>query len=626
MGNGAPNIFDQVHAEAQQQNPPPAANVFDQIHAESQASKQDQPGLLTRAWHWATATPILDNVLPKDISTKDIVRAAAFEKLTGKTYIPGIQDFDTVTQEHFGETPTKDAIKTFIAGSAKDTADLGTSMTTPVGIATSALGPASKLPGAAGTAAKALLAGSSALFAGKGVSDIAEAGLENTPEAWQQRLTGGAELVGGAAGVGAAVPDRFFSPLGKTVATPRGSIPAESFTPAQVKAYADTNGIDINAAQATNHSLPRGLQATGERSIAAGTEVKQQIAKAQAQVADHAESLADAFSPNTPDLATAGDAIKKSVQDALDNAQSSSKRAYQAIDQNANGVTVDMRPLKDTAARILGDSEFIRQAGLDPKSATRILNGILDVPDSASFSQAQQLRSALLDASRTPDVAISTQAQAWLKQAIGATDGQMMTAAKSVPGLERDFRTANNDWTQLHEDFNNPRSPLAQILQEPDPSKVPQKLTQKGQIGGSPYNAQILDRYGIDKGPVKWAIMDDLMNKNFGLRGPHLGGYSDDFLRSVFTPAELDQVYKTGAIARSVGLNANPSGTAAVTSAIEQTMNPLKAGAQAFAAKLTNSGHFNDWMMRTGASKGTTVPLAALLGATAGTSTRDNER
>jgi hypothetical protein len=69
----------------------------------------------------------------------------------------------------------------------------------------------------------------------------------------------------------------------------------------------------------------------------------------------------------------------------------------------------------------------------------------------------------------------------------------------------------------------------------------------------------------------------------------------------------------------------NPSGTAAVSSAIEQTMNPLKAGAQAFAAKLTNSGHFNNWMMRTGASKGTTVPLSSLFGAAAAASIRDNE-
>lgn len=253
------------------------------------------------------------------------------------------------------------------------------------------------------------------------------------------------------------------------------------------------------------------------------------------------------------------------------------------------------------------------------------MNGITDVPDDASFAQAQQLRSSLLDAARSPELAISNNAQAWLKQIIGATDTEMMTAAKSVPGLETDFRAANAEWTQLHEDFNNPRSPLAQILNEPDPSKVPQKLTQKGQIGGSPYNAQILDRYGIDKGPVKWAILNDLADKNFGLRGPHLGGYSDEFLRSLFTPTELDQVYKTGAIARSVGLNANPSGTAAVTSTIEQTGNPVKIAKQAAAAYLTKSGTFNNWMMRTGAGQGTTVPLAAALGLTGGAGSRDQE-
>jgi hypothetical protein len=126
---------------------------------------------------------------------------------------------------------------------------------------------------------------------------------------------------------------------------------------------------------------------------------------------------------------------------------------------------------------------------------------------------------------------------------------------------------------------------------------------------------------------VKWAIMDDLMNKNFGLRGPHLAGYSDDFLKSVFTPTELDQVYKTGAIARSVNLNTNPSGTAAVSGAMADVQKPLTSLVpKAFAAKLTNSGTFNNRLMRTGAGAGTTVPLSSLLGATAGASTRDEDQ
>src|SRR5207245_7018690 len=136
------------------------------------------------------------------------------------------------------------------------------------------------------------------------------------------------------------------------------------------------------------------------------------------------------------------------------------------------------------------------------------------------------------DASRSPELAISNTAQGWLKQAIGATDTAMMDAAKSVPGLEQSFRAANNHWTQLQEDFNNPRSPLSQILAEPDPSKVPQKLTQRGQTSGSPYNAELLDRYGIDKTPIKRAIVQDMLSKDFRPWHKSLGGYSDEFLRS----------------------------------------------------------------------------------------------
>jgi hypothetical protein len=82
--------------------------------------------------------------------------------------------------------------------------------------------------------------------------------------------------------------------------------------------------------------------------------------------------------------------------------------------------------------------------------------------------------------------------------------------------------------------------------------------------------------------------------------GKNLGGYSDNFLKSIFTPEELEHVYKTGALARSAGLNTNPSGTATVSSAIEQTMHPGKLATQTGAAKLTTSPSFNARMMKSG--------------------------
>ncbi len=434
-----------------------------------------------------------------------------------------------------------------------------------------------------------------------------------------------AALVGDIAGLGAAyagakVPgmvSRISSPLGDVVAKPRGSIPPEQFSPTELKSYADQNGIPLNAAQATGHNLPRNLQSAGERATVGGTAVRKQTMAGQAAVIDHAEKLASSFSPNTPDLPSAGSAIRASVDQALAREQMASRQMYAAIDQKAGGVSVDLRPLKQTAQKILADSDFVRKVGaLDPKKATAILQDMANLPNQGSFSDAQQLRSALLDASRTPELAISNQAQAWVKQLTGTVDGEMMKAATSKPGLEQAFRTANSHWEQLQDDFNNPRSPLAQILREPDPSKVPQKLTQRGQIGGSPYNVQLLDKYGINKGPVKWTILNDLMDKDFRLWNKTLGGYSQDFLGSLFAPNELQAVYKTGAIARSLGLNTNPSGTAAVSGAMEDVKHPIiTAGPKAAAAKLTQSPAFNAWLLRPGRGSGGRVPLSVLLNA-----------
>ena len=181
-------------------------------------------GLLHRAWDWIN-TPVFDDILPKDIKTSDIIRAAAFEKMYGEAMIPGINDFDTKAQLHFGESPSKSAIRAFINGAAKDTATMASSFTSPAGLALTLSGVPELEEG--GVAAKALsvarpLAGSA--FGLQGAHDIYQAGTENTPEAWQQRFQGGAMVAGGAASLGevrTAVADtlaRRVTPVTKNVA------------------------------------------------------------------------------------------------------------------------------------------------------------------------------------------------------------------------------------------------------------------------------------------------------------------------------------------------------------------------------------------------------------------------
>jgi hypothetical protein len=100
---------------------------------------------------------------------------------------------------------------------------------------------------------------------------------------------------------------------------------------------------------------------------------------------------------------------------------------------------------------------------------------------------------------------------------------------------------------------------------------------------------------------LKYALMGDMITKDFGLYhgGKTLAGYSDPFLKSMFTPGELENVYKTGAIARSLRANTNPSGTAVVEGAMADVQHPVRSLIpKALAAKATNSPAFNEWLMK----------------------------
>jgi hypothetical protein len=167
------------------------------------AEQPEEKGLISRAWDWINK-PTADNFLPKDLKTSDILRGVAFQKMFGEPYLPGTNDFDTKADLHLGDSPTKAAVKTFLSGSARDTADTAAGFTSPLGIGLAATGALGKAGGAVGTIARTVQGVSGAGFATKGLFDIGSAGTENTPEAWKQRLTGGAELAGGAAALGSA--------------------------------------------------------------------------------------------------------------------------------------------------------------------------------------------------------------------------------------------------------------------------------------------------------------------------------------------------------------------------------------------------------------------------------------
>jgi hypothetical protein len=286
-----PSLLDQVATESQPRpQQPTAADIQaqkDQAATDKRAADAKH-GLLHRAWDWVNS-PIGDNVLPDGMKTSDIIRAAAFEKMYGQAYIPGINDFDTKAEEHFtpekakmgkkteanGQThpfvasPETNAIrnglKTFIAGTAKDTSDMAASFTSPLALGTLSLGELGKVPGAVGKIARTVSPLVGTAFGLQGAGQAAIGGYHMategaTPENVQETLGGAGQAVLGATAPLHTATDLYRSaesrvrPVTKTIAgqdvpvRPTGALPeavAKSVSPDVIKAAAEKTATAV---------------------------------------------------------------------------------------------------------------------------------------------------------------------------------------------------------------------------------------------------------------------------------------------------------------------------------------------------------------------------------------------
>lgn len=163
-------------------------------------------GFLSKAWKTLN-TPVADLISKVPGVTKRAILSAMEQ---GAGYAPGTLSPENLAAQAAQldpDHPNAQALKTFVAGTIGDSADMAAGFSSPLSIATAAGGAATKIPGAIGKVATALTGAAGAGFAAKGAHDVAEAGTANTPEAWEQRLQGGAMMAGGAAGAGEAVRD-----------------------------------------------------------------------------------------------------------------------------------------------------------------------------------------------------------------------------------------------------------------------------------------------------------------------------------------------------------------------------------------------------------------------------------
>jgi hypothetical protein len=293
---------------------PKVTQNADQQHQDGvqhQAQNNDavaQHGLLRRAWDFINS-PIADlsvaghRILPDGIKTADILKAGAFEKMYGEAYIPGFNDFDTKAEAHFGPAPAKvttkdghpyvappethafkNAVRTFIAGSAKDASDVAAGFTSPLSIGTLALGSVAKGAGAAAKVAKVVSPLVGTAFGLQGLWNAVEGGYKTategaTPENVQETLGGLGQVALGAHS-GAETAGRFgdtirenVRPVTKTIAGQEIPVRPKGFA-GDIAAKSVTSDISDQAATQTATAVQKGVGNVAGEATGSETETK----------------------------------------------------------------------------------------------------------------------------------------------------------------------------------------------------------------------------------------------------------------------------------------------------------------------------------------------------------------
>ena len=380
--------------------------------------------------------------------------------------------------------------------------------------------------------------------------------------------------------------------------------PAERFTRAEVMTEARRHGVEMTPAQATQYKSAQTLQAVGERSLLGGGKLNEFLEANRGNLLEWSDDLAKRIDPKglAESTEATGLHLKQSAQVGLDTAKKSANAAFSEVRGWTKKARVDVRGLRERFGQELADiSEALANEPAQYATPVRKLLekvarlGQADEPitimgrtvrpselppafrkqlglegaDSISFSTAQRLRSDFWDMGHDFTGTIPNRVQAYARQVTKELDTAMERSARSAgPEVYQGWRDANAQWKQLMETYQDSKSPLYRIMKEPDPVKVPQKLLETGAHGGSARTVRMLNEQGFDLNPLRVEVLNRIRDRNFTLSRNRLAGFSDEFLRELFSPAELRELYILSKTGRNIRFEVNPSGTSNVHGAM----------------------------------------------------------
>ena len=280
-----------------------------------------------------------------------------------------------------------------------------------------------------------------------------------------------------------AVAPAVAHPL-ETLASPLRSrldepLPGTSMTPRVRYASAKNLGVQLDAADATNHPLLNGAKSVNQHSLMGAPAYEATKAKNLAQLNGSTDTLLNQMSPVT-DLQGRGSLVQDALRANQQGLHTDANEGFQRLDEmTVHAPVPGASDVGLSAQAILEGNQAFQTTypSFTPNTAVSALRDLSKVGDTASYSELQRLRSNVLELTRSnPDV-VKDEGTGWLQRAEQSLDSAI-TDKGLTPDQADVFRASNAKYKDMKATYDDPQSPYYSAVRKAAPESL------AGGVGG----------------------------------------------------------------------------------------------------------------------------------------------
>jgi hypothetical protein len=356
-------------------------------------------------------------------------------------------------------------------------------------------------------------------------------------------------------------------------------IPGEPVTPRQQFQIAKDQGVNLDAAQATDSPALSLAKKVTDSSLGGAAAYQKNFGENVKALQMHAQELLDKASPVEMSREQFGNTAKQALQGDLAAKQAEAGTMFDELTQSAGPTQPPVKGIRAQAQKIVAENQGYYDKHPDmltgiARRAWTIVKNLADAPAPGTPEAAQRpadtwsdlhmLRTDLMDLTRSPEIA-GNRPEGWLKLMTGAVDDSMSKGALDLSkGDYQKWRDANDLYTQIKSTYDNPQHPLYSAIRQPDGLTVANQVANlkpaiaRQFVAAAPDLEGQLQRQTIDR-MLRPAGNDVPDLKNLPTRYTRA---QKEQLSGILSPSQMVDLENLSRTSRMVHATDNASGTA----------------------------------------------------------------